>query len=651
VPQQTSHETLAPNTILDNGRYRIQEVIGTGGYASVYKAIDMQYGYERAIKEVVAPDEGVAKQFRLEADVLLNIQSPNVPRGYNVFTHNRRIYFVMDFVEGKDLEELLNDSLVQRRRALDEAQTLQWMVEIANALSQLHTMPTPIIHRDIKPANIKITPQGLPVLIDFGLAKLQEHSKQTQTAAQGVSPGFAPPEQYMAKGRTDARTDIYGLGATLYACLTGKDPAEAPARLLAQTGVSHGAPLEPPSKINPHISPRTEQVILRALELAPARRQQTAKEMRDELRQALSALKGAPVMAPTQVMPPAMAPHAPASADPQSAKRAAVRPGAAPRQSSKQPAVPPPPRPAAPQIAGTGVMAKVVAAAAAPAPTPFGGAAVAGVAASMAAGAAGAKADQRTAQQPVVAGSLATAQQTSKQPVASAEAQRRTLLKSQQEAAARASGKHPAVQPLAAASGSQHPVLEAKDTNARLMVAGVAGGAAAAVAAKDISAKRAAVHAAAVVNPPAGGAWINLGPTALSPFGKLTLALAALETVWGAAALSLGVIALGNHGKLDTSLLLRLGAGWLIVVVVLALLGGQALSRPVLRRGALNGARRGLQGLGLFFFTVLVHVVALWGASIFTGVRGDATAEVIAYTIFGVNVLVAGILSLLTILG
>ena len=113
---------------------------------------------------------------------------------------------------------------------------LRWMIDICGALQELHTLRVPIIHRDIKPANIKITPENRPVLIDFGLAKLQRTGNPTMTAAQGVSPGFAPPEQYMAKGRTDGRTDLYGLGATMYACLTGKDPAEAPARLLAQTG-------------------------------------------------------------------------------------------------------------------------------------------------------------------------------------------------------------------------------------------------------------------------------------------------------------------------------------------------------------------------------------------------------------------------------
>lgn len=645
MPQQAPHETLKPGTILDNGRYRILEVIGTGGYASVYKAVDLQYGYERAIKEVVAPDEGVAKQFRLEADVLVNIQNPSVPRGYHVFTNARRIYFVMDFVQGKDLEELLNDSLVQRRRALDEAQTLQWMIEIANALSQLHTMRTPIIHRDIKPANIKITPQGHPVLIDFGLAKMWEQSKQTQTAAQGVSPGFAPPEQYMAKGRTDARTDVYGLGATLYACLTGKDPAEAPARLLEQTGVNHGTPLERPTKLNPHISHRTEQVILKALELAPGRRQQSARELRDDLRGALAALQGV-AQASTQVMAPNMVPPAagPASKpDQSSSKRPAVQ---APRPAVKPPAVA---RQAPAPLASASVLAGVAGTSTPPsAAQPFA-------------------ADQRTAQRAAIQGPFGPAapQATAKQAaVAVADAaQRRTLASSAQEAAARSSNKHKAVRPLAAASSSQHPVLEAKDTNARMMVAGAgalgaAGAAGVALADREpraASARKKGGARAAVAAPDElmidRGAMIRLGAMPVSPFAKAMLALAGLETIWGLAALSLGLVALARHGVMSSSLLLKLGAGWGIVVLLGALIGGQALSRPVYRKGKLNGLGRVLQGTALFFFAILLHVVAFWGLSIFLGAHGDPTLEVVAYSIFGLNVLIAGVLSLITILG
>jgi hypothetical protein len=293
VPQSaTSAATLQPGTILAK-RYRIEDVIGSGGYACVYRAIDMDFGYERAIKEVLDADPGVRKQFRFEAELLINIQLPNIPHGFAVIEDRGRMFLVMEFVRGKDLEEFLNDSLVHKGRPLDEASVLRWMIDICGALQELHTLRVPIIHRDIKPANIKITPENRPVLIDFGLAKLQRSGNPTMTAAQGVSPGFAPPEQYMAKGRTDGRTDLYGLGATMYACLTGKDPAEAPARLLAQTGAGHGgAALVPPRRLNARISDATDKVITRALELSPMHRQQSARQMRDELRAALAALEG-----------------------------------------------------------------------------------------------------------------------------------------------------------------------------------------------------------------------------------------------------------------------------------------------------------------------------------------------------------------------
>jgi hypothetical protein len=127
------------------------------------------------------------------------------------------------------------------------------------------------------------------------------------------------------------------------------------------------------------------------------------------------------------------------------------------------------------------------------------------------------------------------------------------------------------------------------------------------------------------------------------------LALSAIEALWGAVALSLGIISMVNHG-LPTALLTKLGLGWLAAVAILSLLGGQALSRPIYRRGKLGAVRRGMQGTGLFFFSVLVHLVALWGATIFISTPGNELLAVIAYIIFGVNVLVAGALSVYNIL-
>jgi eukaryotic-like serine/threonine-protein kinase len=658
VPQPTPQATLAPGTMLER-RYRIERVIGSGGYASVYKAIDTTYNVERAIKEVTDPEKGAREQFRLEADLLINHVHPNIPRGYNVFVVNNRIYFVMDFVSGKDLEELLNESLTKQHRPLDEGRVLRWAIAICGALSELHRLSKPIIHRDIKPANIKITPDDRPVLIDFGLAKLQQQQgiSQTQVAAQGVSPGFAPPEQYMAKGRTDARTDVYGLGATLYACLTGRDPAEAPARLLAQTGVTHGSSLESPRTLNHTISPRTEAVILKALELSPSKRQQSAAELEQELRDALDHLTAARAAGATLVMPPPAAPQV----DQQSARRAAVAAAQAPRQPFVAATVTPS-KQAAGQRGGSKQQATAV--------------------------------DQRTGRQPaapmapvtppmapvasaasVVAGGAAALKRPA--PAAAADtAQHRTLKDALPGVLNRSSGKHPippmtapqpavgqangqAGQPLVASSGAQHPVLQYKGANERGMTAvspALAGAAAAvAVAEKEqksgkhprVSAKVAAVPAPA---PKVDRrSWIHLGTTPISSFGKWMLAISTIETLWGAVALSLGIISIVNAG-LPTALLTKLGLGWLAAVAILSLLGGQALSRPIYRRGRLGAVRRGMQGTGLFFFSVLVHLVALWGATIFISTPGNGMLAVIAYIIFGLNVLVAGALSVYNIL-
>ncbi len=680
MPQPSPQESLARGTILD-GRYRIDRVIGSGGYASVYKAIDTTYNVERAIKEVTDPDKGVREQFRLEADLLINHHHPNIPRGYKVFEMNKRIYFVMDFVQGKDLEELLNESLTQQRRPLDEARVLRWAIEISGALSELHRMQTPIIHRDIKPANIKITPQDRPVLIDFGLAKLQQQSQTpiaTQVAAQGVSPGFAPPEQYMARGRTDARTDIYGLGATLYACLTGRDPAEAPARLLAQTGVAHGSSLESPRVHNPRISPRTEAVILKALELSPSKRQQSATELEAELRDALNHLGGA--AAATAAMPSVAAAQGRGLPDQASGKRAAapkVAAKGAPKPmvaATVQPMRQPEPQkalgkqPAASIDPRTGKQPAMVDPRAAKQPGgPFAAIASAAAIAPMA----GAALNRMMSPAPAA------------MPMPTETGQHRTLAAAQ--GPSRSSGKHPAApktaeQPVIAATSAKHPVLQMKNAAGRDAAVGAIAVASAADASKAFAAvatpvkekpvkagrmsgKQAVVAKSATAGPATASAgtasaaaaatdprsMISLGTIPISGFGKWALAISAIEALWGAAALSLGVLSLFTHG-LTTDLLLKLGLGWLVVVAILSIYGGQALGRPIYRRGKLGGVRRMMQGTGLFLFSVLVHIVALWGATIFVASPGNEPLAVVAYIFFGLNVLAAGALSVFNIL-
>jgi tRNA A-37 threonylcarbamoyl transferase component Bud32 len=288
APAQPQPPTLAPGMLLV-GRYLVQGYIGGGGFAHIYRVEDRVLGHQRALKEAFYRDAQTAQQFRLEAEFLLNARHPNLVRGYAVFEHGGRFYLVMDYVDGQTLEEIAIQHIRRTGRPLAEAQVLDWILPVCDAIETLHAQPMPVIHRDVKPANIKLTRAGVPVLIDLGLAKLYAQGSNTLGAALAFTPGYAPPEQYQASGLTDQRTDVYGLGATLYYLLTGYQPTESPARLSAQA-------LPAPRALNPALSAASEAAVLRAMELDPARRQQSIAAIRRELaaaRQALGALLAA----------------------------------------------------------------------------------------------------------------------------------------------------------------------------------------------------------------------------------------------------------------------------------------------------------------------------------------------------------------------
>jgi serine/threonine protein kinase/roadblock/LC7 domain-containing protein len=262
---------LSVGQLIHNDRYRIVGLLGQGGMGAVYRAWHMSLGIPVAIKENLEASPESQKQFVREAQILAKITHPNLPRVIDYFfLPGQGQYLVMDFVEGEDLEQM-----VERLGPVPEAQALTWMAQICDALGYLHNQPSPVIHRDIKPANIKINPQGKAMLVDFGLAKMYSPNMATTLGAKGVTPGFSPPEQY--SGGTDIRSDIYALGATIYFLLTGQAPAESVLRL------AEVKTLTLPRKINPHISPSVEQAVLRALELDMPRRFQQAKELREAL--------------------------------------------------------------------------------------------------------------------------------------------------------------------------------------------------------------------------------------------------------------------------------------------------------------------------------------------------------------------------------
>jgi serine/threonine-protein kinase len=217
-------------------------------------------------------------QFLREATVLARLDHPNLPKVSDFFSIGGRDYLVMDFVPGKDLRTLMIEAR-QLGTFLPERDVLAWASQLADALSYLHNQDPPILHRDIKPSNLKLTPSGLLKLVDFGLVKILASEEMTITIIQGRGTAlYTPLEQYGGDtGHTDARSDIYAFGATLYHLLTNQSPVEARERFL------HPDSLSTPRTINPDISPRTERAILWALSLHPDDRPKDVEGFRQAL--------------------------------------------------------------------------------------------------------------------------------------------------------------------------------------------------------------------------------------------------------------------------------------------------------------------------------------------------------------------------------
>ncbi|MBK9925664.1 MAG: serine/threonine-protein kinase [Anaerolineales bacterium] len=263
--------TLERGTLLHK-RYRIVEILGQGGMGSVYRAVDENLGVDVAVKENLFTTDEYARQFRLEAVILANLRHPNLPRVTDHFViGDQGQYLVMDYIEGEDLRQRM-----ERMGNITEDEAVLLGAAICDALSYLHTRKPPILHRDIKPGNVKITSEGHIFLVDFGLAKVLHGSQATTTGARAMTPGYSPPEQY-GTARTDPRTDIYSLGATLYASLTGIIPEDGLARAMDNTQ------LTPLRKRNGKISRRLSASIEKAMGIDPADRFQNADEFKRAL--------------------------------------------------------------------------------------------------------------------------------------------------------------------------------------------------------------------------------------------------------------------------------------------------------------------------------------------------------------------------------
>ena len=274
-PQQTA--PLPSGQLLSRGQYTIQRMLGQGGFGYVYLATDAR-GQRYAIKQGLDLSQDAIMQLGQEVAVQRMLSHTNLAQIFETFTEkpaaqlSEYIFVVMEYVEGQSLEHLLDERLRVGRGPFSEGEVTGWMSQLLQVLTQAHQLK--IIHRDIKPGNIMLLPDGRTIkLIDFGIVKIGRTGTKTQRGALGVSPGFSPPEQYAKAGTTDAPSDLYAVGATMYCLLTGQMPAEA-------TNIISGVEqLLDPRQHAPKLSPQISSVIMKAMAINMADRYQTASEM------------------------------------------------------------------------------------------------------------------------------------------------------------------------------------------------------------------------------------------------------------------------------------------------------------------------------------------------------------------------------------
>ncbi len=260
---------LREGTVLDE-KYEILRQIGEGGMSIVYLARNNRMNMQLAVKEIKndgsKSTEILLKGLEREANILKDVDHPVIPRIIDIVKHAGTICVVMDFIEGENLADKLKEV-----GKFSQEQVIEWGLELASALEYLHSMNPPIIYRDMKPSNVMLKPDGGVKLIDFGTAKTYDIENNADTTALGTR-GYAAPEQFGdAQGRgiykTDARTDIYNLGATLYHMVTGKNPQEPPYEMV------------PIREIDPMLSTGLESIILKCTKPNPNERYQSCSEL------------------------------------------------------------------------------------------------------------------------------------------------------------------------------------------------------------------------------------------------------------------------------------------------------------------------------------------------------------------------------------
>lgn len=248
-----------------DGKYKILNKVGQGGMSIVYLAMNEKANKQWAVKEVrkdgIKDFEVVKQGLVAETDILKKLSHPNLPSIVDVIDTEDSFIIIMDYIQGNSLNKALDEYGAQ-----PQEQVIEWAKQLCDVLGYLHTRNPAIIYRDMKPSNIMLKPDGNVTLIDFGTAREFKEKNLADTTCLGTV-GYAAPEQFGGMGQTDARTDIYCLGATLYHLVTGMNPCEPPYEI------------KPIREINPALSSGLERIILKCTQRDPKDRYQSAAEL------------------------------------------------------------------------------------------------------------------------------------------------------------------------------------------------------------------------------------------------------------------------------------------------------------------------------------------------------------------------------------
>ena len=251
-------------------KYEILREIGRGGMSYVYLAVDKKIGTYWAVKQLRKDKDDLSNQvaqkaLKAEAELMKKLNHPALPRIVDIIDDGENFYVVMDYIAGESLDKIL-----KRSKSLPQNMVVDIAIQLCDVLHYLHTQNPPIIYRDMKPANIIWRPDGTVALVDLGIAREYKYENNEDTQWIGTR-GYAAPEQFGGRGQSDARTDIYGLGITLYHLITGSNPTEPPYELY------------PIRHFDSKFSSDLEKIIIKCTQNNPDNRYDTCAEVKHEL--------------------------------------------------------------------------------------------------------------------------------------------------------------------------------------------------------------------------------------------------------------------------------------------------------------------------------------------------------------------------------